>query len=196
MYDAASTTQANSHMEEVHHISKGGPMQLQRKQQRTLLDMVNLHSHRPKDQALMNAFISSFEPLRFQHLLIRWVACDNIPFHKLESPYFGDLMAYANSAIADAGSIPIAHRSRAWGRKGMRRSRIDDYIHSHAVQVLSTYTQEGVELAPVYPGSTNTEVFEDFIRQLLEDGQSRSLPSSWTMPHSTALMERTRCVRT
>ncbi|KAM4058389.1 transposase [Hirsutella rhossiliensis] len=62
----------------------------------------------------MNAFISSFEPLRFQHLLIRWVACDNIPFHKLESPYFRDLMAYANSAIADSGSIPTHSTIRDW----------------------------------------------------------------------------------
>jgi len=114
MYDAASTSQANSHMEETHHINRGGPMLPQRKKQRTLFDMVDLDSHRPKDQALMNAFISSFEPLRFQHLLIRWVACDNIPFHKLESPYFRDLMAYANSAIADSGSIPTHSTIRDW----------------------------------------------------------------------------------
>ncbi|KAJ6437059.1 meiotic mRNA stability protein kinase UME5 [Purpureocillium lavendulum] len=60
MYDAASTSQANSHMQEIHHISKGGPMVPQRKKQRTLLDMVDLDTHRPKDQALMNAFISFF----------------------------------------------------------------------------------------------------------------------------------------
>ncbi|KND89222.1 hypothetical protein TOPH_06093 [Tolypocladium ophioglossoides CBS 100239] len=72
MYDAASTSQANSHMEEIHHISKGGPILPQRKKQHTLFDMVDLDSHRPKDQALMNAFISSFEPL--------------------ESPYFRDLI--------------------------------------------------------------------------------------------------------
>ncbi|KAM4063253.1 reverse transcriptase (RNA-dependent DNA polymerase) [Hirsutella rhossiliensis] len=101
-------------MEEIHHINKGGPMLPQRKKQRTLFDVVDLDSNRPKDQALMNAFISSFEPLRFQHLLIRWVACDNIPFHKLESPYFRDLMAYANSAIADSGSIPTHSTIRDW----------------------------------------------------------------------------------
>ncbi|OAQ62543.1 reverse transcriptase [Purpureocillium lilacinum] len=61
MYDAASTSQANSHMEEVHHVCKGGPMLPQRKKQRTLLDMVDLDTHQPKccknepqvDQALM-----------------------------------------------------------------------------------------------------------------------------------------------
>ncbi|KAK2931659.1 hypothetical protein FoTM2_009175, partial [Fusarium oxysporum f. sp. vasinfectum] len=66
------------------------------------------------DQALMNAFIASFEPARFQHLLIRWVACDNIPFHKLESPYFRDLMAYANSAIVSSESLPTHSTIREW----------------------------------------------------------------------------------
>ncbi|XP_044715999.1 transposase [Hirsutella rhossiliensis] len=69
-----------------HHINKDGPMPAQRKKQRTLLDMIDLDSHQPREQALMNAFVASFEPIRFQQLLIRWVTCDNIPFHKLESP--------------------------------------------------------------------------------------------------------------
>ncbi|OAQ65646.1 transposase-like protein [Purpureocillium lilacinum] len=110
-------------MEEIHHISKGGPVLPQKKKQRTLLDMVDLDTHRPKDQALMNAFVSSFEPLRFQHLLIRWVACYNIPFHKLESPYFRDLMAYANSAIADSGSIPTHSTIRDWIVRSFNRHK-------------------------------------------------------------------------
>ncbi|KAK8011833.1 hypothetical protein PG989_000093 [Apiospora arundinis] len=114
MYDAASTSQANGHMEEVHRVNKDGSMPSQRKRQRTLFDMADLDPHRPRDQALMNAFIASFEPARFQHLLIRWVACDNIPFHKLESPYFRDLMAYANSAIVSSGSLPTHSTIREW----------------------------------------------------------------------------------
>ncbi|OBS16274.1 hypothetical protein FPOA_13066 [Fusarium poae] len=114
MYDAASTSQANGHMEDIHRINKDGSMPPQRKKQRTLFDMVDLDPHRPKDQALMNAFIASFEPARFQHLLIRWVACDNIPFYKLESPYFRDLMAYANSAIVDSGSLSTHSTIREW----------------------------------------------------------------------------------
>ncbi|KAJ6437084.1 reverse transcriptase [Purpureocillium lavendulum] len=94
-----------------------------RKKQRTLLDMVDLDTHRPKDQALMNAFISFFELLRFQHLLTRWVACDNIPFHKLESPYFRDLMAYANSVIADSGSIPTHSTIREWIVRSFNRHK-------------------------------------------------------------------------
>jgi hypothetical protein len=94
MYDAASTSQANGHMEDVHRINRDGPMSPQRKKQRTLFDMADLDCRRPKDQAVMNAFIASFDPVRFQHLLVRWVACDNVPFNKLESPYFRELMGY------------------------------------------------------------------------------------------------------
>ena len=125
MYDAASTSQANSHMEDVHRINKDGPMSPQRKKQRTLFDLANLNPHRLKDQAVMNAFIASFDPLHFQRLLIRWVACDNVPFNKLESRYFRELMEYANSAIIESGSLPTHNTIREWiirsfnGHKGV-----------------------------------------------------------------------------
>ncbi|KAK2670373.1 hypothetical protein RAB80_014510 [Fusarium oxysporum f. sp. vasinfectum] len=114
MYDAASTSQANGHMEDVHRINRDGPMSPQRKKQRTLFDMADLDCRRPKDQAVMNAFIASFDPVRFQHLLVRWVACDNVPFNKLESPYFRELMGYANSAIIESGSLPTHTTIRDW----------------------------------------------------------------------------------
>ncbi|KAH8721605.1 hypothetical protein BGZ61DRAFT_492132 [Ilyonectria robusta] len=82
MYDAASTSQANGHIEDVHRINQDGPISLQRKKQRTLFDMANLDS--------------SFDP----------VTCDNVPFNKLESPYFRKLIGYANSAIIESGSLP------------------------------------------------------------------------------------------
>lgn len=123
MYDAASTRQANSHMEDIHRINKDGLMPPQRKKQRTLFDVVDLDSHRSKDQALMNAFIASFDPIRFQQLLIRWVACDNVPFHKLESPYFRDLMGYANSAIVESGSLPTHSTIREWIIRSLNRHK-------------------------------------------------------------------------
>lgn len=114
MYDAASTSQANSHMADVHRVDKDGQMLPRGKKQRTIFDMVNLDSRQPKEQAVMNAFIASFEPVRFQQLLVRWVTCDNIPYHKLESPYFCELMAYANSAIIESGSLPTYSTIRQW----------------------------------------------------------------------------------
>jgi hypothetical protein len=123
MYDAASTSQANGHMEDVHRINRDGPMSPQRKKQRTLFDMADLDCHRPKDQAVMNAFIASFDPVRFQHLLIRWVACDNFPFNKLESPYFRELIGYANSAIIESGSLPTHTTIREWIVRSFNRHK-------------------------------------------------------------------------
>ena len=114
MYDAASTSQANSHMVSVHRINGDGPMAPQRKKQRSLFDMADLDPQRPKDQAVMNAFIASFDPLHFQSLLVRWVACDNVPFHALESPRFRDLLQYANHAIIESGSLPTHSTIREW----------------------------------------------------------------------------------
>ncbi|KAG7404035.1 putative AC transposase [Fusarium oxysporum f. sp. rapae] len=114
MYDAASTSQANGHMEYVHRINRGGKMSPRRKKQRTLFDMVGLDARQGKDQAVTNAFITSFDPLRFQRLLIRWVACDNVPFNTLESPYFRELMEYANSAIIESGSLPTHNTMHEW----------------------------------------------------------------------------------
>ena len=55
MYDAASTSQANGHMEDVHRINRCGQMSPRRKKQRTLFDMLDLDARRRKDQAVMNA---------------------------------------------------------------------------------------------------------------------------------------------
>ncbi|KAI8406519.1 hypothetical protein FOFC_13989 [Fusarium oxysporum] len=123
IYDAASTSQANGHMEDVHRINRDGPMSPQRKKQRTLFDMADLDCRRPKDQAVMNAFIASFDPVRFQHLLVRWVACDNVPFNKLESPYFRELMGYANSAIIESGSLPTHTTIRDWIVRSFNRHK-------------------------------------------------------------------------
>ncbi|EJP61246.1 transposase-like protein [Beauveria bassiana ARSEF 2860] len=100
MYDAASTSQANAHMED--------------EKQRTILDMVNLAARHRKDQAVINALIASFDPLHFRQLLIRWVACDNVSFNKLESPYFRELMEYTNSAVIESGSLPTHNTMRDW----------------------------------------------------------------------------------
>ncbi|KAL6405698.1 Ribonuclease H-like protein [Ilyonectria robusta] len=71
----------------------------------------------------MNAFIASFDPVRFQHLLVRWVACDNVPFNKLESPYFRELMGYANSAIIESGSLPTHTTIREWIVRSFNRHK-------------------------------------------------------------------------
>lgn len=101
-------------MADVRRVDRDGQMPPRGKKQRTIFDMVNLDSRQPKEQAVVNAFIASFEPVRFQQLLVRWVTCDNIPYHKLKSPYFRKLMAYANSAIIESGNLPTHSTIREW----------------------------------------------------------------------------------
>lgn len=71
----------------------------------------------------MNAFIASFDPISFQALLIRWVACNNVPFNKLESPYFRGLMGYANGAIIESGSLPTHSTMREWIVRSFNRHK-------------------------------------------------------------------------
>ncbi len=59
------------------------------------------------------------------------------------------------------------HRRSGRAKKGVRPSRKAKYNRERRVQVLAAYTQKGVELARVFPGSTTATVFEDFIDQLL-----------------------------
>lgn len=55
--------------------------------------------------------------------------------------------------------------------------QVNEFNREQRFQILAAYTQKGVELAPVYPGSTDAVIFEDFIEQLLQhfaaSGRSR-----------------------
>lgn len=66
------------------------------KQGRSVFEQLQLQANKPEDQARINTIIQSLHPDRFTQLLMRWVIRDNIPFHKLESSIFHDLMGYAN----------------------------------------------------------------------------------------------------
>jgi hypothetical protein len=59
------------------------------------------------------------------------------------------------------------HRRYRWAKKGTRPRGTVKYNHERRFQVLAAYTQEGIELARVFPGSTTSDMFEDFIHQLL-----------------------------
>lgn len=51
------------------------------------------------------------------------------------------------------------------------------------------YTQKGVRLARIYPGSTNTATFEDFIKQLLHHY------GKWPEPNSVLVMDNASIYR-
>jgi hypothetical protein len=51
------------------------------------------------------------------------VACDNVPFHKLKSPYFRALMGYVTCAIVESGSPPIYTTICEWIVRSFNRHK-------------------------------------------------------------------------
>ena len=74
-------------------------------------------------------------------------------------------------------------RRRGRAKKGRRPTRKGDPSRGPNFQILAALTQEGVELARVYQGSTNGTVFEDFLEQLLEHC------GKWPEPKSVLIMD-------
>ncbi len=61
--------------------------------------------------------------------------------------------------------------------------QVDEFNREQRFQILAAYTQKGVELPQVYPGSTDAATFEDFIEQLLHHC------SKWPKPKSVLVMD-------
>jgi hypothetical protein len=61
----------------------------------------------------------------------------------------------------------VGYRRTGWSPVGIAPVEIARFHHDHRHQILPVYTQEGVLLSRVYLGSTDGELFEDFIEQLL-----------------------------
>ena len=104
IYLDSGTANHSKHMQEEHSI--GGDSTNRAKQGRSVFEQLQLQADKPEDQARINTLIQSLNSDRFTQLLMRWVVRDNIPFHKLESSLFRDLMGYANQAILTAGLLP------------------------------------------------------------------------------------------
>lgn len=90
-----STTQANNHMKEVHRIDKNGPMPVSPKssKKRTFDQYINGYD---AVSAVENTAAASFNMLSFRALLLQWMISDNIPFIKVESRQFRQLIEYLN----------------------------------------------------------------------------------------------------
>ena len=56
---------------------------------------------------------------------------------------------------------------KGWAPQGKRPCQIKQFHCSRRFQILPAYTQDGVIHFQVYEGSTDTRVFEDFIKELL-----------------------------
>ncbi|KAM5528783.1 hypothetical protein FOXYSP1_16627 [Fusarium oxysporum f. sp. phaseoli] len=61
----------------------------------------------------------------------------------------------------------VGYRNKGWAPSGVTPVQVGRFNREQRYQILAAYTQEGIELARVYPGSTDAALFKDFIEQLL-----------------------------
>ena len=74
-------------------------------------------------------------------------------------------------------------RRTGWSPRGVTPVQVDQFHRGKRYQILPAYCQDGLLLAKVFQGITDTEVFEDFIERLL------SLCGRWPEPKSVLVMD-------
>ncbi|KAF0643862.1 hypothetical protein FPSE5266_07146 [Fusarium pseudograminearum] len=77
----------------------------------------------------------------------------------------------------------VCYCNKGWALSGVIPVQVSRLNREQRYQILAAYTQEGIELACVYPGSTDAALFKDFIEQLLY-GCGR-----WPQPKSVLIMD-------
>jgi transposase len=78
---------------------------------------------------------------------------------------------------------PAGRRDKEWAPSGITPIEVGRFNREQKYQILAAYTQDGIELARVYSGSTDAAMFKDFIEQLLCGcGQ-------WPQPKSVLVMD-------
>ena len=80
------------------------------------------------------------------------------------SSFHSDQLVFIDETGVDR-SIGI-HR-KGWAPRGKRPRQVKRFHRGQRFQILPAYTQDGVIHFRVYEGSTNTEIFENFIEDLL-----------------------------
>jgi transposase len=77
----------------------------------------------------------------------------------------------------------IGYRQTGWSPLGVTPIQVSQFQREQRYQILPAYTQDGIILAHVFQGSTDSTVFEDFIEQLLP------LCGRWPEPKSVLVMD-------
>jgi transposase len=77
----------------------------------------------------------------------------------------------------------IGFRRTGWSPLGVTPVKIARFRREQRYQILPAYTQDGIILARVFQGSTNSTMFEDFIEQLLHHC------GRWPEPRSVLIMD-------
>lgn len=87
----------------------------------------------------------------------------------------------------------IGFRQTGWSLLGVAPAHIAKFHRGKRYQILPAYTQDGILLARVFQGSTDSEIFEDFMEQLLPHC-SRWPESNFVLVMDNASFHRTERV--
>ena len=74
-------------------------------------------------------------------------------------------------------------RRTGWSPRGITSVQIEQFRRGKRYQILPAYSQDGVVLAKILQGSTDTRVFEDFLEQLVP------FCGRWPEPKSVLIMD-------
>ncbi|PTD03457.1 hypothetical protein FCULG_00012813 [Fusarium culmorum] len=122
----------------------------------------------------------------------RWTRKNCHPVAQQRNPELRDLYLYKLSKyksyqmiFIDESGVDrrVGYRKKGWAPSGVTPIQVGRFNREQRYQILAAYTQDGIELARVYPGSTDAALFKDFIEQLLH-GCGR-----WPQPKSVLIMD-------
>ena len=61
----------------------------------------------------------------------------------------------------------VGFRRTGWSPLGVAPLQVSQFHHDQRYQILPAYAQDGIVLSRVFRGSTDADIFEDFIAELL-----------------------------
>ncbi|EPE34232.1 hypothetical protein GLAREA_07245 [Glarea lozoyensis ATCC 20868] len=96
-------------------------------------------------------------------------------------------LVYINESRCDK---LIGFRRTGWSPLGVAPIHVSKFHRGQRYQILPAYSQDGILLARVFKGSTDSEVFENFLEQLLP------YCGKWPEPKSVLVMDNTSFHRT
>ena len=99
--------------------------------------------------------------------------------HEVSSLRSGQLVFLDESGLDRS----IGNHTKGWAPRGKRPRQVKRFHRGQRCQILPAYTQDGIIHFRVYKGSTNTEIFENFIEELLP------YCGSWPKKYSVLVMD-------
>jgi hypothetical protein len=98
--------------------------------------------------------------------------------------YLSSFRSYHRVYVDESGCYKwIGFRRTGWSPLGVTPVKIARFQREQRYQILPAYSQDGILLARVFQGSTDSVVFEDFIEQLLHHC------GRWPEPKSVLVMD-------